>query len=328
MIVASLWLPPDISTHGENIDSLMRIIHYFMALLFVGWGVFFVYCLLKFKARSGQTARYEYIKAKPSKAAELIVIVIEAVLLIMFSIPVWAAYRNEPPTPDENPLEVHVVAQQFAWNMHYPGPDGKFGARRPELVDEATNPIGLDDSDPAAADDVTTINQFYMCKDRPVIVRLTSKDVIHSFSVPMLRVKQDSVPGMEIPIWFTATQTNDEVREQLAVTKALPQSSDEGTVDGFLRRKKGMIAMADAGAAIKKGDLLTPTNIAAAIDAGVKEIQFAPADPINIQCAQLCGLGHYRMMGQMQILECDAFDEWYASAGEEEEFFDDEEFDN
>lgn len=328
MIAASLWLPPDISTHGGNIDLLIEWTHYFMALLFAGWGVYFIYCLFRFKAKSGCTARYEYVKAKPSKAVELIVIVVEAVLLIMFSIPVWAAYRNEPPKPDTNPLEVHVVAQQFAWNMHYPGPDGKFGSRRPELVDEVTNPIGLDESDPVAADDVTTINQFYMCKDRPVIIRLTSKDVIHSFAVPMLRVKQDSVPGMEIPVWFTATQTNDEVRERMTATKALPESSDEDAVADFLARKKGMIAMADAGTAIKKGDLLTATNIAAAIEAGIKEVQFAPADPINIQCAQLCGLGHYRMLGQMQILECDAFDEWYASAGEEEEFLDDEEFDN
>lgn len=328
MIATSFWLPPNISTHGEPIDGLIEFIHYFMAILFVGWGIYFVYCLVKFKARSGQTARYDSVKAKPSKAIELVVIVIEAVLLVMFSMPVWAAYRNEPPTSDKNPLEVHVIAQQFAWNMHYPGPDGKFGRRSPALVDEATNPIGLDDSDPASEDDVTTINQFYMPKDRPVVVKLTSKDVIHSFSVPMLRVKQDAVPGMEIPIWFTATRTNDEVRKMVTQTATLPTAPDEDAIAGFLARRKRMIAMADAGSAIKKGDPINAENIAAAIKAGVTEIQYAPADPINIQCAQLCGLGHYRMMGQMQILDSAGFDEWYASAGEEDEFFDDEEFDD
>lgn len=324
MLAARFWLPQDISSHGTAIDNLIGFLHYFMFLLFIGWGIFFVFCLIKFRARAGQPAGYEQIKAKPSKYAEIVVIIIEAILLVGISMPVWASYRSEPPTKD--PLIVRVVAQQFAWNIHYPGPDGKFGKTNPALVNETTNPIGLDESDPAAADDITSINNFYIPKDRDVLVRLTSKDVIHSFAVPMLRVKQDVIPGMEVPVWFKAIKTNDEVRESLVETLALPKSADG--VKDFVNDYKSYIFMTDADkGAAKKGDWISEDRIAALVGAGVTEIQAAPKDPVNIQCAQLCGLGHYRMMGQMQILEPAEFEAWAESQNAEEEFFDEGEED-
>jgi cytochrome c oxidase subunit 2 len=77
------------------------------------------------------------------------------------------------------------------------------------------NPLGLDRDDPAAKDDVTTVNQLYLPVNRPIIVRLRSKDVIHSFGVPELRVKQDAVPGLTIPIWFIPTITTADMRTRL-----------------------------------------------------------------------------------------------------------------
>ncbi len=96
---------------------------------------------------------------------------------------------------------VRVVAEQFAWNIHYPGPDGKFGRTDIKLV-SADNPLGLDRTDPNAKDDITTINQLNLPTDRPVLVHLSSKDVIHSFGLYEMRVKQDAIPGMSIPVWF------------------------------------------------------------------------------------------------------------------------------
>jgi cytochrome c oxidase subunit 2 len=61
-------------------------------------------------------------------------------------------------------------------------------------------------------DDVTTVNQLYLPVNTPIIVRLRSKDVIHSFGVPEFRVKQDAVPGLTIPIWFIPTVTTAEMR--------------------------------------------------------------------------------------------------------------------
>jgi cytochrome c oxidase subunit II len=103
---------------------------------------------------------------------------------------------------------VRVVGEQFSWNIHYPGPDRKFGRTDISKV-TADNPLGLDRADPAAKDDITTINQLYLPVDRPALVHLSSKDVIHSFGLYEMRVKQDAVPGMSIPVWFVPTRTGD-----------------------------------------------------------------------------------------------------------------------
>lgn len=203
--IYSWWLPPDYSTHGAGVDRIIDIVHWFMAILFVAWGIFFVYCLIRFRERTGHRASYALPKAKVTKWAEGFVALFEIVLLLGFSMPVWAQVKSEFPN-DKNPFRVRVVAEQFAWNFHYPGPDGKFGRTDPYLIGPF-NLIGLDRSDTAAKDDVVTNNEFAMPVDRPVIIDLTSKDVIHSFSIPVLRVKQDVIPGMKTPIWFEATQT-------------------------------------------------------------------------------------------------------------------------
>jgi len=127
--------------------------------------------------------------------------VFEVFLLLGLSMPVWAEVKNEFPA-EKDALVVRVVAEQFVWNIHYPGADGIFGKTRPELIDSTDNPLGLDEDDPNGADDVHSINIFHMPAGKPVIARLSSKDVIHCFWIPVLRVKQDVVPGMLIPIWF------------------------------------------------------------------------------------------------------------------------------
>ena len=212
MIAASspygYWLPPDISTHGFQVDRLINVIHWFMLALFVGWGIFFVYCLIRFRQRPGAKARYELPKAKVSKWAEVFVAGFEVVLLFGLSMPVWSQVKNDFPAASENPLHVHVVAEQFAWNFHYPGPDGLFGRTSPELM-APDNLIGLDRTDPAAADDVVTNNLAHLPVNRKIVVDLTSKDVIHCFWIPVMRVKQDVIPGMKIPVWFEATETGD-----------------------------------------------------------------------------------------------------------------------
>jgi cytochrome c oxidase subunit 2 len=198
-------LPTDVSKHGHQIDNLIHYMHWFMAALFVGWGIFFVYCLVKFRQRPGHQAHYEQIKAKPSKYLEVAVLVVEVVLLVGFSVPIWASVKNDLP-PADKAFRVRVVAEQFAWNFHYPGADGQFGRTDPKLVDTATNPLGLDREDPHAKDDVFAL-EFRIPVNRPVICDISSKDVIHSFFLPVMRVKQDAMPGMRIPVWFEAVKT-------------------------------------------------------------------------------------------------------------------------
>lgn len=199
------WLPEDYSTHGAGIDQLITIIHWFMALLFVGWGIFYLYCLFRFRHRDGHKATYEPITAKVSKYAEVGVLVFEIVLLLGISMPIWAKYKNEPPKESEATM-VRVVAEQFAWNFHYPGKDGKFGPTKIDLISGGDNPLGLDLDHPDAKDDFSTVNVFHFPVNKPVYIKLSSKDVIHGFGIHGLRMKQDAVPGMEIPIWFQASK--------------------------------------------------------------------------------------------------------------------------
>lgn len=196
-------LPPDISAHGYQIDRIINVLHVFMVLLFGGWAIFFVHTLIRYRQRPGHTAQYGLLKAKPAKYVEFAVIIFEAFLLIGLSMPVWAAVKNDLPADSDKPVRLRVIAEQFAWNFHYPGPDGKFGKTGPNFIDTATNPAGLDPKDPLGEDDLV-IGEMHIPVNEKVICDIVSKDVIHSFFIPVLRVKQDAIPGMRIPIWFEA----------------------------------------------------------------------------------------------------------------------------
>jgi cytochrome c oxidase subunit 2 len=213
MFTKWLGLPPLAAAHGPQIDSLLGWVHVFMFILFIGWGAFFIYVLFRFRKGRNPVATYETSKSPVAKYVEGGVLLVELVLLFGFSIPLWAARVDHVP-PETEALVVHVTGEQFAWNVRYAGPDSKFGKTDLKLLDVQTNPLGVDRSDPDAKDDVTTLNQLYLPVNRPIIVKLRSKDVIHSFGVPELRVKQDAIPGLTIPIWFTATVTTAEMRSR------------------------------------------------------------------------------------------------------------------
>jgi cytochrome c oxidase subunit 2 len=246
-----LGLPPLATTHGGQIDSLIGWVHIFMLILFVGWGGFFTYALIRFRKSRNPVANYAGVKSHSSSYLEGAVLVIEMVLLFAFSIPLWAARVDHSPTESEA-LVVHLTAEQFAWNVRYAGPDGKFGRTDIKLIDIQENPLGIDRNDPDAKDDVTTLNQLYLPANKPIIVKLRSKDVIHSFNVPEFRVKQDAIPGLTIPVWFIPNVTTAEMRTR----------------------------------------------------SGNQEFQY------EIACAQLCGLGHYRMRGFVTVLSPEDFQKW------------------
>jgi cytochrome c oxidase subunit II len=246
-----LGMPPLAAAHGQQIDSLIGWIHIFMLILFVGWGGFFLFALARFRKSRNPVANYAGVKSHTSSYLEIGVAVVEAILLIGFAIPLWAARVDTIP-PESQAVVVHVTAEQFAWNAHYAGPDKVFGKTDSKLIDLQSNPLGVDREDPPAKDDVTTVNQIYIPVNTPVIVKLRSKDVIHSFNVPELRVKQDAIPGLTIPIWFVPTVTTAEMRQRT----------------------------------------------------GNAEFQY------EIACAQLCGLGHYRMRAFVTVLSTEEFQKW------------------
>ena len=210
-----LGMPPVASTHGADIDHMIVLVHWLMLVLFVGWGTFFVYALARFRKGSNPRADYTGAKGKFAKSIEVAVVVAEGILLLFYAIPAWATRVSQfPSATDSSVVQVRVIGEQFAWNVQYPGPDGKFGRTDIKLV-SADNPIGLDRNDPDAKDDITEINQLALPVNRPVLVHLSSKDVIHSFGLYEMRVKQDAIPGMEMPVWFIPNVTTDEMRQRL-----------------------------------------------------------------------------------------------------------------
>jgi len=247
-------LPLNASIQGEYVDNANVLMHWLMLILFFGWGTFFIVSLIRFRASKNKTADYTGVKSHMSSLLEAAVAIIEIIALFGFSYPVWAYRVND--IPDYRDAEnIRVVAQQFAWNIHYPGEDGLFGTTRSDLVDEQENPIGLDRGSPNASDDFYTINQLHIPVHKTIRIDLTTKDVIHNFKLPELRVSQDAIPGMLIPVHFEATMTSKEFLE---------------TVKGTHREGMGL----------------------------------------EISCAQLCGLGHYRMKGFLTIHDQDGYDSW------------------
>jgi cytochrome c oxidase subunit 2 len=253
LIIASLylfiaqpyWFPTLASEHGGRIDSL------FMAVLVVS-GIAFVlvqgalgYFVARYGESRGEKAAYWHDNPK-AEAFLLIMTAVILTVLVFMGQRVWASiYFADAP---QNATIVDVTAEQFQWNFHYPGPDGQFGRKDTKLI-TGTNGLGLDRTDPAAKDDVVTINQLHAVVGKPVRVRLHSKDVIHSFFLPNFRMKQDAVPGMGIEVWFTPTK----------------------------------------------------------------------AGQYEIACAELCGLGHYRMRAFLTVEPSqDAFNKWLEEAAKQQ----------
>jgi cytochrome c oxidase subunit 2 len=208
-----LGIPAAASAHAGELDQMLVLVHWLMFVLFIGWGAFFVFVLVKFRRGANPNASYVGAKGKFAKSTEVAVALIEVILLVFYAIPAWAKRVTQFPSGSDA-VVVRVVAEQFAWNIQYPGADGKFGRTDPKLV-SADNPLGLDRKDPDAKDDVTTINQLNLPVGHPILVHLSSKDVIHSFGLYEMRIKQDAVPGLEMPVWFVPTVTTADMRAQL-----------------------------------------------------------------------------------------------------------------
>ena len=211
-----VWLPEGITTTAPAIDALFYLVLWITGTVFLlvqGTLLFFV---VRYHRRAGRSARYIH----GNQLVEIIWTVIPAgimIFLAMHSQRVWARVRGTPPPPD---LEVEVTAEQFVWNIRYPGADGTFNT----------------------TDDITTINQLHLPLHRIVLIHLKSKDVIHSFFVPQFRMKLDAVPGLSGHLWLSATKTGN----------------------------------------------------------------------FEIACAELCGLGHYRMRGFLVIESPEDFQAWLA----------------
>jgi cytochrome c oxidase subunit II len=175
-----LWFPHDVSTFGPRIDWLFELIFWIVLVVWAAVMITMVVFMVRYRARPGRKA--EYIEGNPR--LEMLWTTITAAIMVslaFLSRSTWADIKEHGP-PGQ--VFFNVTAKQFNWEITYPGPDGKLGTK----------------------DDVTVENEMHVPVNQVVRIDLTSKDVIHSFFVPNLRLKQDAVPGRIIHVWFEATE--------------------------------------------------------------------------------------------------------------------------
>ena len=174
------WLPENVSTYGGEIDSLFHLIYWITGGTFVLVFAAFIAFIVIYRDRPGRQARYTH-GSTPLEIAWTIVPALILVVLTFLSVPAWSKIKMTMPPTD---VVIQVTGKQFNWQFIYPGPDGKFGT----------------------ADDKMMLDEMHVPVGKPVRVNLRSQDVIHSFFVPQFRLKQDAVPGREIPAWFEVTK--------------------------------------------------------------------------------------------------------------------------
>jgi len=202
-----LWLPVDASAHGHGVDHQLMETMYGSGFLFVLSQL--LLGLFVWQA-AGRKEGWKYKTfpggAKPMVVLAIVLVGIEILALSFVGSKVWAGIYMTPPEPQALPIDVQ--AGQFAFYFRYAGADGKFGALHPDKIDEGSgNFFGLDPRNDVAARDDVVVASLVIPVNRPIFLTLHSKDVIHSFYVRELRLQQDIVPGLLIPLHFTATKT-------------------------------------------------------------------------------------------------------------------------
>jgi cytochrome c oxidase subunit 2 len=191
------------SEHGQHVDDLIIYMHWLMAALFAGWLLYFAYALVRFRRGRNPKADYVGVRSHASSYLEVAVAAVEGALLIFLAVPLWAKAVDKFPDKRQATV-ISVVGQQFNWNVLYADKEGEFGRQEMSFVN-TTNIFGLDPSDPRGTNNVqvTGLGEMHVPVNKPVICYISSKDVIHSFKVIAMRVTQDAIPGMRIPLWFT-----------------------------------------------------------------------------------------------------------------------------
>ena len=309
--IVGWWLPEGVSTHAWHVDLLFYIILAITGFFFILTEALLVYFMWVYAGRAGQpghvfghgveekkvfwTSYFKHI-ARPVSAilhnqhrVELAWTFVPALILLYIAIAqvsAWAEIKYVSHMPkfenqDLPPQQVEVSARQFEWRMRYPSPArlkewfNKEKRKDPEQLKKLEQDFASFKTI-EQPDDVRVTNELHLWKEHPLVVQLRTIDLIHSFNVPYMRVKQDSLPGKIIPVWFTPTKANTILKKDKQGT---PHWLDGDGVDP------------------KTGE---------------------PRDRHlvwEIPCAELCGWGHYRMIGRVYVHETQAdFFAWLADA--------------
>jgi cytochrome c oxidase subunit 2 len=182
-------LVPAASTYAQNVDFLFDLIFWTVGFWFVLAQVVFFYLIFRFRKKDGQKAQYVTGELKSEKRWITIphfFVLLCDIVIIVFAVRVWYQVKQDLPTAPGQQT-IRVIGQQWAWTFVHPGPDGKLDT----------------------PDDIAKINELHVEVNRLYHFQLTSKDVLHSFSVPVFRLKQDVIPGRIITGWFQPTRTGE-----------------------------------------------------------------------------------------------------------------------
>ena len=201
-----LGQPPNASEHGYQIDHIIEFCHWFMGALFVGWSAFFIFVLIRFRKGRQPVADHEGVNSGISTHLEFSVVLIEAVLLLGFAIPLWAKRVNEFPARQRRDSRPRRRRSSSIGIFICPDRMDNLAGAMSSFVSNS-NPLGLDPNDPAGKDDIVTTGELHVPVNRPVIIELSSKDVIHNFCLPSMRIAADAIPGSLIPMWFKPIKT-------------------------------------------------------------------------------------------------------------------------
>ena len=239
--VVRSWQPAVASEHGVGVDRVIRYLLVTTGAIFVIAHLALAWLLWRGSGKGPAT--YRPVSRRTELLWALFPVLAMALIseagVLVIGRPVWEQLYGELPA---DTLEVEVVGKQFEWFVRYSGKDGTFGRTEPERVHEVRNLVGLVKKDPAATDDLVFRGVLRLPVGKPVKVRLRSHDVLHSFSIPAFRTKQDIIPGVTLGTQFTPTEIGE----------------------------------------------------------------------FEIACAELCGLGHYKMRGTVKIMPQEEFDQWLA----------------
>ncbi|MFO0910533.1 MAG: cytochrome c oxidase subunit II [Isosphaeraceae bacterium] len=167
-----------VSSSGRDIDSLFLIILWITGITFVGTQIALVWVAWRYVDGPGRIATYFH----GSQRLEVVWTIIPAAILVfiaLYQMGTWANIKFRSAMPKVQPL-AEVTARQFQWVIRYAGPDGKL----------------------RTSDDLFAVNDLHFVRGKTALIQLRSSDVLHSFFLPQMRIKQDAVPGLTIPVWF------------------------------------------------------------------------------------------------------------------------------
>jgi len=256
------------SMHGVELDSIFNTTLIITGIVFVITQILLFWFAYKYKEDKNRKATF----FAHSTQLELIwtgIPVIVMTYLVVKGLFVWNATMSDI-KPGESVIDIEATGYQFAWDIRYPGPDGKIGTKNFRLINLATNPLGQDWSDEKNIDDFMP-TEIVLPVNQKVRVGINSKDVLHNFYLPHFRVKMDAVPGLPTYFVFTPTMTTEDYRNRLKEYEEYQVPADPSEPDGPQRWE---------------------------------EFDY------ELACAELCGEGHYSMRKVVKIVPQEEYETW------------------